>query len=274
MGKVLIHDISYWQGNLSTYWQMFREKGCKAIICQSSNGLAYQSYYRDTAPLIQKEGFLLGSYHYYREHIQNMEGTWVICNPTRQADNYYTWVTKVGIPNVFPPVLDIELGGNPMGVSYNNINACLKHIEKLFGRTPIVYTSPNVARSFARAGMERYPLWLAHYTTEDKVSIPEPWKKWTIWQFSDKLTYDKVNSNGVVVSRKPIDHNWFNGNLGELKKWIVNTGGTLPDTTPASQPEPTPAPTPTPTPATQPVIDISDLKARIVSAVDEWAKTL
>jgi len=103
------------------------------------------------------------------------------------------------------------------------------------------------------------------------VTVPAPWSKWTIWQYSDKATYDKVNSNGVVVSRKPIDHNWFNGNLGDLKKWIVQTGGTLPSTT---TPTPTPDPTPDPPPAPQPVIDVSALKARVNSAIDDWAKTL
>ena len=42
------------------------------------------------------------------------------------------------------------------------------------------------------------------------------WDKWTIWQFSDKITYDIKNSADVVTERKPIDHNWFNGDLMDL----------------------------------------------------------
>ena len=254
MGKVLVHDISYHQGDLSRYWQLFKDKGCKVIIIQSSNGLAYQNYYKETIKIAKDLGFLVGSYHYYRQHINNTEGSWISCSPTRQAENYFNWTQKAGVKFDFPPVLDVENGGNPQGVWYNGVNACLQHIEKLFGRTPMIYSSPSILNGLAKVGWERYPLWLAHYTTEERISVPKPWTKWTLWQYSDKVTYTPAGS----TLKKPIDHNWFNGSLNDLNKFIISSGGT--------------APAPNPAPTAKP--DITDLKTRVNKAIDNWAKTL
>jgi hypothetical protein len=97
MDKVLIHDICYYQGDLTKYWPLFKAKGCKAIIIQSSNGLAYQNYYKETIKIAKDLGFLVGSYHYYRQHIPNREGSWVACNPVAQAENYYNWTERAGV---------------------------------------------------------------------------------------------------------------------------------------------------------------------------------
>jgi len=254
MDKVLIHDICYYQGDLTKYWQLFKDKGCKAIIIQSSNGLAYQNYYKETIKIAKGLGFLVGSYHYYRQHINNREGSWVACNPIAQAENYYSWTEKAGVELDLPPILDVENGGNPQGVGYSAINSCLGRVEKLFGRIPMIYSSPSILSGLAKPGWERYPLWLAHYTTEEKIMIPKPWTKWTFWQFSDRTTYTPAGS----TAKKPIDHNWFNGSLSDLKKFITATGGN--------------PSTPVPPPDVKP--DIEDLKRRINKVIDDWAKTI
>jgi len=228
MEKVLIHDISYYQGDLSSYWQLFKDKGCRGIIIQSSNGLAYQNYYKETIRIAKDFGFLVGSYHYYRQHINNREGSWIPCSPIRQAENYYNWTQKAMVELDFPPVLDVENGGNPQGVGYSGVNSCLQHIERLFGRTPMIYSSPSILNGLAREGWERYPLWLAHYTTEDKIFIPKPWKNWTMWQFSDRITYTPAGS----TLKKPIDHNWFNGSMDELVDFL-GISGSYPSITPS-----------------------------------------
>jgi lysozyme len=246
MEKVLIHDICYYQGDLSSYWQLFKDKGCKAIIIQSSNGLAFQNYFIDTVKITKNLGFLVGSYHYFRQHILNSEGSLISCDPIKQAEIYCSWVQRSGVKMDLPPALDIENGGNPQGVGYAAVTSCLTHIEKLFGRTPMIYSSSAILGGLARPGWERYPLWLAHYTTEDKISIPKPWTKWTIWQFSDRITYTPPGT----TLKKPIDHNWFNGSLDDLRKFAGVSGSTT------GKP------------------DIADLKNRVNKAIDDWAKTI
>ncbi len=274
MSRVLIHDVSHWQGNLSTYWKMFEAKGCKAIIIKATEGLAYYSILKEYAEQARAAGFLVGTYHYWRQQIKNLEGTWVTCDPVRQADIYFNWVQKCGVKMDLPPALDVESGNNPTLI-VGPIEKFLRHTETLWGRLPMVYSSPNILiNRLGNPAWERYPLWLAHYTTEDKITVPKPWKTWTIWQFSDKITYDKTNASGAVISRKPIDHNWFNGNMGDLYKFILSTGGTLPSTTPLPTPTPAPEPVSQPQPAPAPVIDITNLKKRVNNAIDDWANTL
>jgi GH25 family lysozyme M1 (1,4-beta-N-acetylmuramidase) len=251
MEKVLIHDICYYQGDLSRYWQLFKDKGCKVIIIQSSNGLAFQNYFIDTVKIAKNLGFLVGSYHYFRQHILDPEGSLIPCNPIKQAEIYYNWVQKSGVKMDMPPALDVENGGNPQGVGFAAVTSCLTHIENLFGRTPMIYSSSAILGGLARPGWERYPLWLAHYTTEDKISIPKPWTKWTIWQFSDRVTYTPPGT----ILKKPIDHNWFNGSLDDLRKFAGISESTTP---------------PSPTGKA----DIADLKNRVNKAIDDWAKAI
>jgi lysozyme len=74
--------------------------------------------------------------------------------------------------------------------------ACLAEIERLFGRTPIIYTYPHWWQSLGEHGKDpafaKYPLWIANYThgkdwmppDTAKPIVPAPWQDWTIWQFS------------------------------------------------------------------------------------------
>ena len=215
--KVLVHDISYWQGDLTRHWQLFKDAGCKAIIIQSTNGLAYQQYFKYAADAAKENGFLVGSYHYFRQQIPNAEGTWYTCDPLKQANNYYNWVTKCGVEMDLPPVLDIENGGNPY-LSASSIEKTLGHIERLFGRVPMVYSNPSILKGLAKTEWERYPLWIAHYA--DIPTVPNPWKYWTLWQFSDKITYTPAGS----TLKKPIDHNWFYGSEAELLAFCAAGG--------------------------------------------------
>ena len=216
MDKVLIHDISHHQGDLKTYWQMFIDKGCKAVIIKATEGYAYYNIFKEHARQAKAHGLLVGSYHYFRQQIENLQNQWVNCDPARQAQNYVDWVQKCGVEMDLPPALDVENGNNPY-LSAKAITKCLQKIEQLFGRKPFIYSSPSILiDQLNNPAWGEFPLWLAHYTTEKKILIPKAWDTYTLWQFSDKITYDKTNANGAVISRKPIDHNWFNGSLADL----------------------------------------------------------
>ncbi len=258
MDRVLVHDVSHWQGNLATYWQMFKDNGCKAVIIKATEGLAYYNIFKEHAEQAKAAGFKVGSYHYWRQQIKNLEGTFVNCDPIRQADNYFNWVQKCGVEMDLPPALDIEQGNNPF-LTATVIEKCLRHIELKFGRVPLVYSSPNVLMNIlGNPAWGKYPLWLAHYTTEDKVTVPKAWKTWTLWQFSDKITYDKKNSAGTIISRKPIDHNWFNGGEAEFNNFLRASNPALQPA--AEDPAETPAPPPAgeELPAAAPIADIEN----------------
>jgi len=216
MDKVLVHDISHHQGDLTAYWPMFKTAGCQAVIIKATEGYASWNIFIEHARQAKGHGFLVGSYHYFRQQITNLFGQWVNCDPERQARNYFDWVMASGVEMDLPPALDVENGNNPT-LSVATITKCLQKIEEYFGRKPFVYSSPSILiDQLNNPPWGEYPLWLAHYTSEDKILLPAPWDKWTLWQFSDKVTYNRENDSGYVFARKPIDHNWFNGSRADL----------------------------------------------------------
>ncbi len=91
--------------------------------------------------------------------------------------------------------------------------ACLAELERLFHRTPILYTYPDFWGSLGPAGKDpafaRYPLWIANYTAPKdwlptgKPIVPAPWTDWTIWQFS--ADGSSVRIPGVPAC--PLDRN-------------------------------------------------------------------
>jgi len=217
--KTLVHDVSHWQGDLSRYWQDFKDKGCKAVIVKATEGYAYYNSYVTQITQAKEFGFLVGSYHYFRQRFINLNGQSTYCDPVRQAKNHYDWVIKTGIELDLPPALDVEKGNNPY-LKTDDVIKCLDEMKTLFGRAPIFYSSPAVVKyqlgSDKRLG--KYDLWVANYNVTSP-GLSDIWDNYVLWQFSDKITYDKVNSSGTIVSRKPIDHNWFNGSVEDLYKY-------------------------------------------------------
>lgn len=225
MDRVLVHDISHWQGDLSNYWIPFINNGCKAVIAKATEGYAYYSIFKDHIKQAREHGLLVGSYHYFRQQITSTSGGLINCDPKKQAKNYYDWVSSMGMLDL-PPALDIEKANNPY-LSVSTLTTCLQEIERLFGRKPLIYSNPEVLNNVLKnPDWGNYPLWLAHYNPTP--SVPKPWKTWTLWQFSDKLTYSPIGG----TAKKPIDHNWFNGSYEDLIKFC-GIDGTIP-----SPPEP------------------------------------
>jgi len=64
--------------------------------------------------------------------------------------------------------------------------------------------------------------------------IPKPWTQWSIWQYSDRVTYTPPGS----TVKKPIDHNLFNGTEEELKQFCLDSGGSVEPPPPAPDPPP------------------------------------
>jgi len=93
--------------------------------------------------------------------------------------------------------------------------ACLAELERLFGRTPIIYTYPHFWQSLGEHGKNpefaKYPLWIANYTHPNdwmppagaRPIVPAPWKDYAIWQFSADGSPMRVP--GIPAS--PLDRN-------------------------------------------------------------------
>lgn len=140
--------------------------------------------------------------------------------PEDQARKLYADCNGLGRANgELPPVLDAEFparwdarkkdaNGNLIdqwghwGVGPEFIArwilACLEEMERLWGRTPILYTYPDFWARLGAFGklpeFRRFMLWIASYAREgsklwlpadhERALIPGPWDDFTIWQFS------------------------------------------------------------------------------------------
>jgi len=126
-----------------------------------------------------------GSYHYYRPEL----------DPIRQAKHF----TEKALGNL-PCVLDIEQEYGDRKALVSDLRIFLEYVENFTGKTPIIYSGYSYLVDLSLpVDFEKYPLWLAWYTEEEKVSAPSPWKDWTFWQYSEnakiKGVFGKCDAN-------------------------------------------------------------------------------
>jgi lysozyme len=102
----------------------------------------------------------------------------------------------------------------------------IAHVERLWGRPPVLYTYPDFWKNLGPYGKNpafaKCPLWMATYNNLDKwmpaegakPHIPAPWKDYAFWQFS--ADGSPVRVPGVPAC--PLDRDVFGGSLDELRK--------------------------------------------------------
>ncbi len=130
-----------------------------------------------------------GAYHYWGPE----------ADPIQQAQLFFNTVNTTGDLGEFPPVLDIEEPGDGA-----NAKACILEIERLFQRTPIIYT---------RAGSFKTPF----YRLEEPKKPKKPEKV--------KGNKNKQKSKKLKAKPKKILVEGLEGNLSwgkEYPLWVAN----------------------------------------------------
>ena len=150
-------------------------------------------------------GVIRGAYHFFHPGV----------DPIAQAAFFAKCVGPLGADDM-PCVLDWETTDNvPTSTDYANGLACLKEIERLTGKRPIVYTGPYFVQALRpTAEIVNYPLWLAHYGPKCPL-VPWPWATWLFWQTSGSMSV-----KGVVGA---CDVDQFNGTIADLKAFIARS---------------------------------------------------
>lgn len=196
-------DISAWQGDVDMSIVVGKSK---FTILKATEGLHYVS--PNFAPEWEEakmKGLIRGAYHFFSTGIDGIQQAEFFCSKF-----------KLEFGDL-PVVLDLEPPWHYSDVpkALNFLNAC----ERITGVTPMIYSSPypfqdliasylansgdpNVAAAFAR-----FPLWIANYGVPSP-SIPEPFKDWKFWQYTDSYYLDPAHSK--------IDANYFNGDFNDL----------------------------------------------------------
>lgn len=178
-------DVSHYQSNVDYTGKSF-------VFIKASEGLfadsSFVTHWREaTAAKVDK-----GAYHFFRPGLDAL----------KQAEFFSRIVLSQLEKSELPLCMDWEVGvGQPCNERISG-QLFLETVEKLTGRTPIIYGSPYFLESLQLdANFARYKLWISHYGVKCP-KVPDPFTNWTFWQYDD--------GGGVL------DHSLFNGSVDKL----------------------------------------------------------
>ncbi len=194
-------DISKHQGRID--WGSMSEHtsndiGISFVFMKASEGKSIKDVmFQENWKQAQEYNLLRGAYHFFRPHLTSDE----------QFRLFKSQVTLV--KEDLPPVLDVEIRGSSSPAKLQkNVKRWLDMAEKHYGVTPILYTSYSFYRHyFSGKEFSKYPLWIAHYATDDLNRLTT---KWNFWQHNE--------AGRVKGIRGGVDFNVFKGNFNELLK--------------------------------------------------------
>lgn len=195
-------DVSGWQNEVD--WQRLKDSGVDYAYLKSTEGRTFvDPTYEVNRQNARKAGVITGAYHFFRPATPVLD----------QVDNFMKVVGRVESDDL-PPALDLEDPSLWRGYSHAEklemVLKWLQEVEKRTGVRPIIYASPSFVESVLGSAPElaSYKLWLAHYTSADAPSLPQPFSDWLMWQYSEKGRLPGVVGN--------VGLNRFRGHPDEL----------------------------------------------------------
>ncbi|HTP26447.1 MAG TPA: GH25 family lysozyme [Anaeromyxobacteraceae bacterium] len=193
-------DVSHHNGTVN--WSAVASAGVSFAYAKASEGANVQDpMFVQNYAAMRANRLYRGAYHFFHP------GT----DASVQARHFLALVPELASGDL-PPALDVEVGdGQQPSAIAAGIRAWLQEVEDAIGRPPVLYTSAsfwNVNLAGA-IGFDRYPLWIAHYTTEPQPHLPSGFTRHTMWQYTD--------SGQVAGIVGVVDLDRFHGTLEELK---------------------------------------------------------
>ncbi|MEO0840202.1 MAG: GH25 family lysozyme [Cyanobacteria bacterium J06643_5] len=204
-------DIS--NNNPPINWYAVKRSGISFAFAKATEGATWvDKTFTSHWSKMKAAGIIRGAYHF--------------CRPNRtaqqQAENFLRVVEKNFEPGDLPPVLDVEHWPHKVGREWRAITLqeriklvedWLEQVGEALGETPIIYTSPSFWKEYMNdtQALTRYPLWLAHYTSRSKPSVPaNNWggNGYTFWQYTERGRVSGVPGD--------VDINRYSGNFSNL----------------------------------------------------------
>lgn len=193
-------DVSYYQGTVD--WKKMQDKDISFAFIKATEGMDWvDPNFKKNLKAISKTDVVAGAYHYFSF------GT----DGKAQAENFIKNVPKKD--EMLPPVVDFELTNEDTSVPRSEIkeelNELLDELEKHYGKTPIIYTTPTSYLKYMIMGYDKYTMWRRNtYLT--------PSLKWTFWQYDDEgVLEDCFDAGG---GQAYIDLDVYNGTYDEFLK--------------------------------------------------------
>ncbi len=183
-------DVASWQhpSGAPIDWNQVRATGhdfafMKADEGPGSPGGAYYTnpYFKQDWNGAAAAGLYRGAYHYGRPKLP-------LSTAVEDARHFVSVTGTMQGGLDLPPVLDFEEnGGLAPGDVAQWARNWLQEVERLTGRTPMIYTGYYFWRDSVGGPTDfgRYPLWVASWTNAAAPAlIPSSWSTWTFWQWT------------------------------------------------------------------------------------------
>ena len=194
-------DISRWNGKVLN---LSFNKKIEFVICKATEGLhMVDPMFKHNWKKIKKKNLTRGAYHFFLPQKDALE----------QAEHFWKTISDLKTDDI-APILDVERGIKKMSTKLERIDfqvellLCLKHLEKLSNRVPIIYCDLSFANDYlTHKNFAHYPLWIAEYTSRDKAKVPKTWKNkgYLMWQKSDKYDIHSTHEDfDVYVGELPM----------------------------------------------------------------------
>ena len=179
-------DSSHWNGQLDAEQCVIA--GNDYFIAKATDGWSIvpdaaeprfdPRYSMNTSAAIA-QGLLVGSYHYYQPTRPPAEQAKVFLDHLSTSDAQH-----------LPPILDFEkdpASGQTISQLQAALLTWLAIVEDQTGQLPIIYTNQNYYNLYLNTELfDRFPLWIANYTTANEPAMPNRRDTWEFWQYSYK----------------------------------------------------------------------------------------
>lgn len=208
MTRALGIDISQWQNDPQTPKFMdfakARAAGADFIFIKASQANWRDRDFAHNWTAAKEAGLIRGAYHFLT---WNMDGA-------AQAD--FMWSLIKDDPGELPPVVDYEWWGTVPSNAEDYLRKFVARIRSLSGRRPTIYTSAyfwNGANE-AQELTSTCNLWVASWREGGEPRLPNGFKQWQFWQWTDKGDGLKYGAESLGL-----DMDWFYGDRAELRRW-------------------------------------------------------
>ena len=184
-------DVSNYQGSI--VWSKVAHAGYRFAFAKATEGAGYvDKTYTANRNGSEAAGLVFGGYHFAQPAGASVAAA--TASAIKQANHFLAIAGPQ--PGELPPVLDLEVtGGLPTSRLLVWTLAWLGQVSARTGVEPFLYTSPlfwkNQLADSTAAASAGTRLWIAHWTSNSKPTVPaQNWdgSGWKFWQWTDCVT--------------------------------------------------------------------------------------